>query len=501
MTLGIPSEFSFQGSTVKDITTTLDDLMRNGQSPLFHNGLELRHDDWIYEYTGEVNFTPPKYSTAAGTEYFLDQIIFKDGGLVKVTGKTGGDIVDHTRPKEPEEYGAWDTDLIDYPNWSHRYLRVASAVTNPFNAWLPNVWLDETPRLRYVLFWSNVQNTYVWQINDYWNEESYSQLDHSIKYSSKYDSTKDIKARIIDWGAIGRRAIMMESLIARGDYYYIRTTVDAPLEYTDQFTTITDYSYSFMDIVSPADIDGFVLKRIVNQLAPLDGKNYTETVFDTTYTNGKAVWTLVATKDFDSIAFGRVSCDSIGIKVIDANGNTSFELTDYLVDNTVSKGSALTFPSTIILYLTDLALAGDIVQITLSGLVISVGELLPAAKLDAGFTKMSFTNSFEDFSPKEQDQWGNWEYINGVKVHVHSGIVDFPLMDYDKLNRLMIMIGGQKVVINSSDSTLNEVADSSKVFSATMMIARFTSLRLESREEDKRIGDIASYTFDLEELV
>ena len=79
MTLGIPSEFSFQNSTVTDITTTLDDLLQNGQSPLFHNGLELREDDWIYEYTGDVDFTPQTWSTDAGTEYFLDQIIFKDG--------------------------------------------------------------------------------------------------------------------------------------------------------------------------------------------------------------------------------------------------------------------------------------------------------------------------------------------------------------------------------------------------------------------------------------
>ena len=65
----------------------------------------------------------------------------------------------------------------------------------------------------------------------------------------------------------------------------------------------------------------------------------------------------------------------------------------------------------------------------------------------------------------------------------------------------MIMIGGQKIVVNSSDSTLNEVANSEKVFSATMMIARFTSLKLQTQEKNKRIDEIGSYTFDLEELV
>ena len=131
----------------------------------------------------------------------------------------------------------------------------------------------------------------------------------------------------------------------------------------------------------------------------------------------------------------------------------------------------------------------------------SVGEIMPASKLEAGMTNFTFKNKFKDFSPKEQDQWGNWYYTDGVRVQVHSGVVDLPVTSYDQLNRLMMMIGGQKVVINSSDSIHNEMPDSRDVFSATMMIGRFTTFELSTNTKSKQIGDFATYNFTVEELV
>ena len=65
----------------------------------------------------------------------------------------------------------------------------------------------------------------------------------------------------------------------------------------------------------------------------------------------------------------------------------------------------------------------------------------------------------------------------------------------------MLLIGGQKVVINSSDSTLNEVPDGRRVFEATMMIGRFIKFDLSSTEDKKRIGEKGTYAFSIEELV
>jgi len=69
------------------------------------------------------------------------------------------------------------------------------------------------------------------------------------------------------------------------------------------------------------------------------------------------------------------------------------------------------------------------------------------------------------------------------------------------MNRLMLKIGGAKVVVNSSDSTLNEQPDGQHVFDATMMIARFTKFELATSEKHKRVGELAQYVFTLEELV
>jgi len=143
-----------------------------------------------------------------------------------------------------------------------------------------------------------------------------------------------------------------------------------------------------------------------------------------------------------------------------------------------------------------------VIDIVLYGHGIEIGEIVGALSIDAGFSNVAFKNNFRDFTPKEQDQWGNWLYLeNGIKVHTHIGTVEFPIMRYDEMNRMMIKMGGSKVVVNTSDSTKNEAPDGHKVFDATMMIARFTKFELASREEKKRIGDIAQYNFSLEELV
>jgi len=88
-----------------------------------------------------------------------------------------------------------------------------------------------------------------------------------------------------------------------------------------------------------------------------------------------------------------------------------------------------------------------------------------------------------------------------VRVHVHSGTVEFPIISYDMMSRLMIYVAGQKVVLNSSDSINNELPDGHNIFSATMMIGRFTSFELATHEKNKHIGDLAQYVFEIEEMV
>ncbi len=496
MTLGLPIPLSYQSSNVTDKVPTLDELIVDCQAPVFEPGLEVKDGVRVYEYQGE-QFTPKVWNAQNEIDgvYIMDEIILKDCKLYKVTGKSGTGITYHQKPKEVNEYNCYDYDM-DYLDWNCRYVKVSSATACN---WLTKKW--NAHNKQYTMCWDNCNDLHKWAVRDT-RAACYVKY-NTIKTSSKYDSSADIKATIVSWGAPGlsrSNTVQMNSMIERGDYYYLRTNKDIPLEY-HTWTTGTAFDYSYGAVISPADIDGFVQKRLHAAHLPFDGKNYSRTIWDTKETEGFARWDIIASEDIDSIALGAVVCDTVDFRISDQDGNSLFELNTYPIDNTIAPGRNEVYPSTIVLYTDKTYPAGSVVTIMLYASEVTIGEIVGASKLDAGFTNLNFKNTFKDFSPREQDQWGNWDYINGVKVKVHTGTVEYPISSYDQINRLMLLIGGQKVVINSSDSTLNEVPDGRRVFEATMMIARFVKFDLQSTEVDKRIGAKATYAFSIEELV
>ncbi|MCK5744367.1 MAG: hypothetical protein KAH30_06465 [Caldisericia bacterium] len=296
-------------------------------------------------------------------------------------------------------------------------------------------------------------------------------------------------------------------MIERNGYFYFRTHLDLPPQYKT-WETGTEFSYTFTDVVTPDDIPNFKQKELICALKPFDGKNYT---FCNPILTGeddfKVTWSLLNVGEFDSIAFGSIICEKVDIKVTtipEADGSFEIlsELNGYPVDNTLHSESDIVYPSTVVLYMDKMISRESVIEVTIHGKgEVQIGEILGAKSIDGGFTKPSFKNTFKDFSPKEQDQWGNWTYIDGVKVQVHSGTVEFPILRYDQLNRLMLLMGGSKVVVNSSDSIKNEIPDGRSIFEATMMIARFTKFNLDSSEKNKRIGESGKYTFSIEEIV
>ncbi len=496
MTISTPSNFSFQSSNVTDSIVTLKQLMVNCQAPVFDPKLEIQSNDWVYEYNDDVVYTPKIWSQTDQDNgvYQVGEIVFENCKLYKVTGKSGTGITYHQRPKEPNEYSAFDNDM-DYSNWSERYIKVSSKTAC---SWLEKVWTEGNRQ--YYMQWDDAKDAHNWVVRDRDNCGCHSS---KINRTDKYDSSNDVKSAIVSWSGPGgtrSNTVVIKSMVERDDYYYLRTNINAKLEYHN-WQTGTAFNYSWMEVLSPSDIDGFIQKRKINQLQPFDGKNYTKTLFETSPAEGYASWDLVATEDFDSVAFGRVLCDSISVRITDQEGALLFELNNYEVDNTIDPSSNQEFHSTVVLYTANTIQMGSVIHIEINGNYIEIGEIVPALKLDAGFTNLVFKNKFKDFSPKEQDQWGNWYYNDGVRVHVHSGTVDLPIIRYDQLTRLMIYVGGRKVIINSSDSTNNEIPDSRTIFQSTMMIARFTTFELATQAKDKRLCDVATYNFALEELV
>ena len=518
MTIGIPISLSLQSSNVVDPVQDIEELMLECQPPIFSEGFELKDSDWIYEYRG-IEFTPRIYDQdiADSGAYNMDEILVRNCKLIKVTGKDGEGIVKHEKPCEPEEYAedGYDYDMNPH-EWSHRYVKVSA---NLNNGWLTKMWKSPTGKRWYYMFWECRgfggcgAGGWRWSAKDLnancgsRNITWYLRSCLKKNYSTEFDMSKDIKATIPYWGSTEcsggcpkENTVQFQSMIERGGYFYFRTHINVKLKY--RTWTTGSMKYTFMDVLSPADIDGFIQKRRTNAHNPFDGKGYTKAEVDTTLTDYKATWTCVASEAFDSIAFGKVICDSIDVILKDEDGVIIEELNRFVIDNSVAKGTTKEYEVTRVLYTKKMMEAETVIEITLNGSFVSIGSLLASDKMDTGFTKFKFNNEMKDFTPKEQDQWGNWVYLEGgMKLRRLNATVEFPIVDYDGLERMMMMLGGGAVVIDGSDATENQVPDGRKVFSATQMIARIVSLKLQSQEKDKRIGEIGRYDVVLEEIV
>ncbi len=145
--------------------------------------------------------------------------------------------------------------------------------------------------------------------------------------------------------------------------------------------------------------------------------------------------------------------------------------------------------------------AGGTVEIEVKGGYIEVGSILLGLSMDAGFTNVVFQNEFVDLSPNEQDQWGNILYKKGVRYNVYTGKVDVRISEYDMMNKLMISIGGQTVIVDGSDNMTNLPTDSRCIFNSTEFVGRISNFKLQTNMKDKQIGDMASYTFTVKENV
>jgi len=515
MTIGIPIDFAFQGSNVEDDTPTIKDLEYGCSAPVIDKGKEVQGDMWIWSYRGKKDYVVPTWSSTEAEKgsYEIGDVLFKDCKTIKITGKKGSGIFEKTRPLEPEDYSGWDKpthDILDYTKFTHRYFRVKNSVSGS-NKNLSRTFRSPSGISHYSMLWDTCR------IYGCKSKAGWIWYSHPIPfnrcintclnkgYSSKYDSSTDIKA---SFGSCwGEKVIRFNSVIERNGYFYFRTHLNKKIEY-GTWRTGTKYDYTYSRVTTPADIEGFVKKRMVNALSPFDGKNYTAA--KAIMNGGVARWVVTAKDNFDSIGFGRTLCDKITVTATNNKGEVIGKITGYDIDNRLAVTSKREYPSTAILYFgreddgtVKLMPAGTVVTIEVYGEnELEVGEIVGGETLDAGFTKVQFQNKIKDFSPKEQDKWGNWDYNEeGVRVSVHSGVVDFPIASYDGINRLMLLIGGRKVLINSSDTLGNEQPDGHRVFSATMMIARFLTLTLATSEKNKKIGDIAKYNFTVEEIV
>ena len=249
MTIGLPISLSFQSSNVLPDEQTLDDLLNNCQAPIFSKGLLVQSDEWVYEYTSDTSFTPKTWNIddANNGVYDLDEVLFVScsetdsnmvgfaGKLIKITGKDGADVTKGERPKEPEEYDAWD-EGVDSSTYENRYMRVSNASNE---GWMTRMWFSPSGNRWYYMFWESrgfggcSDGAWRWSAKDLnhlppRNIEDYLRTCLIDSYSTSFDASKDHMAVVVNWGSpsIAKEpTLQFKSMIERNGYFYFRTTL------------------------------------------------------------------------------------------------------------------------------------------------------------------------------------------------------------------------------------------------------------------------------------
>ena len=509
MRLGLPVPLSLQSSNIKDSVLSIKDLEKACSVVTFSKGMMLRDEKQVFEFVADKPITVIKWDSQdeLDRKYKMGEIILgawastgSGGhcGLWKVVSEPDLHL---TIPNQPNAYGSWDTSL-DPTTWTHRWVKIrvkdfANGITvgNRF----------------YYMYYEGGGLTgcdtggYVFVAKDLNASASAGQkayIKECLKdaYDIKYDPAKDIKAEIVQWsggkGSVPEDTIIIKSVIDRFGYLYFRTNIDIPVTYK------TPAKYEYEEILSPSQIPGFSFRRMVNMYNPLDKKHYTRTKVYPQHLGGYAKWTLMAGGDFDCIALGHIIADYVNIVFRDRKTGAILDsIMNYKIDNTLSLSKFNhEYYDTVGIYSSKEMHAETIVELYIYGSKVELGEILAVDTLDAGDTRVEISNKFKDFSPKEQDQWGNIVYKNGVRVKVHDGMVEFKLTRYDQINRLMLLMAGNTVFMDASDSK-GHSPDGENVFEAATMIGKFQSFDISARENNTHMDDVAQYSYTFEEIV
>jgi len=440
----------------------------------FTSDVVIKQGDSLYQNVGGLIEIPLLSSyTDADAQLKMGDIVYDDvtDNVIKKVTSTGSRQV----PKQPEDYVAVPDTTKLSGSWTKRYVKLFD------NFPTVNSYVVETRTHTFTL--DTDAGLIEQEVDSYGSFKSayHEQIDNStLEWYTKVSATNNWRYHF-------------NTFILRGTVLYGIADIKQPIEY-DDVTTV-----QLTPIVNITNIDGFTLLKATLPYAPFDKKNYSvATAFES------MTYTVESTGDFDTLALGDVVADSVSVVFKNAAGGTVSTISGYTIQNhrDVAPHRLEAYKTTTILYASADIGEGGTAEITLTSTGdISLGTIELGLSVDGGFTNLAFSNKFDDYSPYEKNQWGFITYIDGVRVQVHNGTVDVPITSYDMMNRLMLSIGGNTVILNGSDSTDNAVPDSETVFSSTQLIGRIQNFELKTKIKGMDMDKLATYSFLLEEQV
>ena len=472
MKLSLVTEIDKSSTDVVDTTEKLDNTVHRN----YPANSELQYNGDIWQNVGETILIPVYDANAT---YNLGDLVYKDGLIQKATSQ-GIEMV----PKQPWDYSAVDTSKN--PNdWTERYVKITDSFSEGFaytqgnNGFTYKHGTIRTDQLILTILNASTNEP----VEPYWWYGGW-------EYPEISNETFESKAEVYGYDNYGFFTYFMN-----GTSLYARTHLDAEIEYDT-----TPGGVVFTPITNITELGTFAKVRPTMDNAPFDDKHYSKAKKQTsmTYTVN------IGDSKFDTLGLGRVIADTVDVYFYDEldGGGTLIDSTiGYPINNSRDINSLLPdYDTTATVYSDTVVNKGGSIRFVLHGSFVSLGTIMCGLKVDAGFTNLQFSNSFIDHSPKNVDNWGNVEYIEGVKVMVFDGTVDLPITSYDMMNRLMLSIGGSTVILNGSDSVDNQPADSESIFASTMIIGRMSNFKLQTTLKNKRMNELATYSIKIVEL-
>ena len=285
--------------------------------------------------------------------------------------------------------------------------------------------------------------------------------------------------------------------IWRSDGIYLRTNIDAPIEYNTPAETAS------VIITTIKDIDGFVYIEPENKYKPFDNKHYTVATTEGT-SSEEVTYVIKSLADFDTLAIGNLLAKTVTADFRQEDG-TLVNTVTWEVDGTRDEAEVLPrTATTVVLYSDTVVPANGYVNISIllcpCTTHMEVGTILFGLSAEVGFTNLNLSNKYTDFSLAEHDTFGNLDYVEKEKVAVYSGSVDVKIKNYDRIDRLMISLGKNLIIMNGS-SAKNIEPNGKSIFASTMRIGRIMNFEQRTKINQNDIDEKATYSFILEELV
>ncbi len=282
---------------------------------------------------------------------------------------------------------------------------------------------------------------------------------------------------------------------AVGDVFY----------YSGQISQM-DKNLNIVSVTDLADWDAWSIYSVKEYLKPFDKQKYTKA-----YSASPLEYRLKGVKyeghndrpTYDCVVFGNVIADSISVEFQTGTGSHIETQTVYVDTDRDPNQRLKAAGTTVIVRKSSDQISFGMVNISINsaGLSPSVGTIAFGLSTRQGFTNLNFTNKYVDYSPYEQDQWGNINYIPGNKISTLICTVDIPIDQLDMTRRLMTGLGGETIAIDGSNSANSEQGGAPSVFAATRIIGRVKDFSLFTNIKGKRLSDVATYAITIEENV